>query len=224
MENVQLYEPEKIDLIKWQGYSIEAEKLAQAIVVTDDDEEAMAIDTVSRIKKFSKETEDARTEKVDPFNLFVKRVNNMFKPITVSLEKAEAMIKTKILAYQREKEVARQKAEAEKRKQYEEELRKAEEEAKKNGTGEIKTVSIPVVTLPDENTKRGSVGAASKSKTWKAEITDLPAFLRAVADGKAPADSVEVKIGVLNRLAAINKRDGVVPGVRFFEEEGLRIR
>jgi uncharacterized protein YxeA len=211
----------EIDLTTVNGYSIQAEKTAQMIIITCDEEEVMAIDTRSEIKGWKKETEERRKREVDPFNKLVKRINDIFRVPIESFDKADEVIAKKILAYKKEKERVRLEFEAKQRVEFEEKLKKERERAKKENR-EMNIVAPPVQVMPESNTVHGETGKATVVKRWVAEVTDLNLLLQGIVSGKIPNDVVEIKQGALNKLATIYKKDGVFPGVKFFEEESLR--
>jgi hypothetical protein len=213
----------KIELVKWQGMSIEAERMAGAVVITDDFEEIVGVDTLSKIKQFQKETEAARKEHVEPFNRLVKRVNDMFRPISESLSLAEDTIKGKIKHYRVEKERIRQAEEAKRRKEFEAQI-EAEKQKAKEENREQAIVAPPPVILPSANTSRGEIGSASIRKIWKAEVVDLLALCRAIGEGKVAPDCIEIKMAPLHAAARRFKRDNMYPGVRFFEDTEVSAR
>lgn len=101
----------KIDLAQWHGYSIEAERTAEAIIITDDVEDGMAVDYLSTIKKYQKETDGALHSTIDPWTELTDRVRDMFRPISDSFKTAEKTIKDKHGAYTAEKERIRREEE-----------------------------------------------------------------------------------------------------------------
>lgn len=213
----------KIDLVLWQGYAIQAERMAQVVIITDDVEESIGIDTLSKIKQFQKETEAARKEHVEPFNKLVKRVNDMFRPISESLTIAEDAIKGKLKHYRTQKERVRQEEEAKRRKEFEAQVEEERLKAKEEKREQVIIPPLPVI-LPSANTTRGEFGSASLRKVWKAEVVDLLALCRAVGEGKIPPDCIEIKIGTLNAAARQFKTNNVYPGVRFFEDVEVSVR
>jgi aspartate carbamoyltransferase catalytic subunit len=206
---------EKIDLVRWNGFSIEAERIAEGIVITDDVEEGMAVDSLSRIKTFQKQTEDARKLHVEPFNILVKRVNNAFKPIAESLERAEAGIKEKIKFYRVQKERVRQEEESRRRVEYEKQL--AVERAKAKAGESAKIVAPPPTIMPAATTTHGDVGAATSKKFWNFEVVDMAAL------AAARPDLVKIEIRRRETLAAI--KDGkAIAGLRLFEDMEIAAR
>ena len=212
MNELAVMKPEDltIDVVKWNAYAIDAEKTAESISIVDDEEEAMAVDYLSRVKSFQKETEAARITHVDPFNQLVKRVNGVFKPIATSLENAEKTIKDKVKFYRTEKERIRQAEEARRLKEYEDKAMADREAAR--AKGEIAPiVAPPPAILPAAQTTHGEVGAATASKFWNFEVTDIHALYT------ARPDLVTLEVKKRETLVAIGKTQ-TIPGLRIFED------
>ena len=206
---------EKIDLVKWNGFSIEAERIALAITITDDVEEGMAVYSLSRIKTFQKQTEDARKLHVEPFNQLVKRVNNAFKPISESLDRAENAIKAKIKFYRQQKEAVRQAEEARRMAEYEKQLEAERAKVKKGETAKI--VALPPTILPEATTTHGDIGSATSKKFYNFEVVDMTAL------AAARPDLVKIEVRRRETLAAI--KDGrAIAGLRIFEDLEIAAR
>jgi hypothetical protein len=201
----------KESLVQWTGMSIEAERIANAIEITCDEEESMAISAISKIKSFGKETEAARKNHVEPFNKLVKRVNDMFRPISDSIEKAETEIKAKIGGYRTEKEKARLEFE---RKQQEEFQRKiAEEQAKAKAEKREAVIIAPPVATMKETVTRTENGSAFSRKVWKFRIVDeaqIPRQYLAV-------DETKIRAAIKSGVHAIQ-------GCEIYETEEIAIR
>ena len=216
--NTAIIKPEdlQLDLVTWQGFSIQAERIASSIEITCDEEEGMAVDSLSQIKTFMKQTEEARKNEVDPFNRLVKRVNDMFRPIGESLENAEKAIKEKVKFYRIEKERIRQEAERKRQEEYE---RKVEEERKKaEATGkEQKIVTPPPTVLPVAQTTHGSIGSATAKEFWNYEVMDIQALYAVRPD----LVKMEVKARETKAACQISQ---TIPGLRIFEDMEIAAR
>jgi hypothetical protein len=230
--------PVVVDLVKWNAFSIEAEQTADFITITDDEENGMAINTLSKIKQFGKEVESARTETVKPLNDLVKRVNNMYKPITESLTKSESVIKGKMLSFANEKERIRREEEAKRQREFEEAKRKAEQErieaqkkadaeAKKNKTVPViveQTFIEPPKPLMEEKSVRSSEGMTTIQKSWKGEVSNPMDILKAIIEGRISISVVEFKQSELNNFAKAKKVDGVFDGIAVREHQTVVAR
>lgn len=206
----------QVDLTKWNGLSIQAERIASSIEITCDEEEGMAVDSLSRIKSFQKETEEARKNEVDPFNQLVRRVNDMFRPIGESLSNAETIIKDKVKFYRIQKERIGQEEE---RKRQEEYQKKIEAERKKaEETGEQQQIVTPPPTvMPVAQTSRGSVGSATARKFWNYEVIDIAALYA------ARPDLVKMEVRARETKTACQENQ-FIPGLRIFEDMEIAAR
>jgi len=114
-------------------------------------------------------------------------------------------------------EMARRKAEEDDRIRQAAELEAAgateEAEALVNETVEENQKPIEVYIPPPPTPKVELEGATVKTY-WQAEVTDLRALCRAVADGKAAIACVEPNMTVLNAQARALKKEMAIPGVR----------
>jgi hypothetical protein len=199
-----------IDLTEWNGKAIQAERTAAAIEITTDEEDSMAVDSLAEITRFKRGVESARKTEVEPFNLLVKKINDIFRPISESLDAAESVIKGKRKFYLQEKERVRQEEEGKRLAEYqakiEAEKKKAEAEHR-----EVKIVTPPPVILPSAPTTRGESGTSTAKKFWNYEVTDIAALY------KARPDLVKIEQKPREILAAV-KVDQSIPGLRIFED------
>jgi NADH dehydrogenase/NADH:ubiquinone oxidoreductase subunit G len=218
MNELAVVKPEdlKIDLVVWHGYSIEAQRTAEAIQIIDDVEEGMAVDALSKIKTFQKQTEEARKTNVEPFNLLVKRVNAMFKPISESLDLAEGKIKEKVKFYRMEKERVRQVEEAKRLAEYNAKI-EAERKAAKEKGEEARIIAPPPTIMEAPQTSRGEVGAATAKKFWNYEVVDIHALY------SARPDLVTIEPKRRDILVACGKSQ-TIPGLRVFEDMQIAAR
>jgi len=210
-----------LDLTEWNALSIKAERTANAITVDSDEEEQMSIDSLGEIKRFMKQVEEARKGQVEPFNKLVKRVNDIFRPIGDSLDKSEAIIKDKIKQWRIKKEEIRQAEEKKRLAEYQKKI--AEEQAKAKKEKREAEIIVPSPAVLPTQTK-GNTASAPTRKMWKAEVVDPALFIKAIAEGKAPIEAIEIKASFINAQAKQYKRDGVYPGIRFYEDIDVSIR
>lgn len=193
------------------------------IVIDTEETLTQATDIVKFIKEKAKQVEKARKELVDPLNSHVKNINARFKHLSEPLEKAESILKGKMLIFQRELETKRRAEEEVKRKELEEFTRKAAEDAK--ATGDIETAKeIDKATdimlakpIELEKVRGGATGAVSSiTKRWKAEVIDIQALAAARPDLILP------NMPLINNLVRAGVRN--LEGVEIKQEEGLAIR
>lgn len=157
------------------------------------------------------------------------------KKLLVPITEAVGVASRKILAYDAEQEAlrraeqARLQAEADaaaaRERERLEALAKrctvdaAKAESYRNAAAEVAPAAVIIPTIDDA--AQGEV----KRRVWRAELTDMAALIEAASKGNAAAAGLLLFDGpAANRAAAAFKRDGVVPGVRFFEETQLAHR
>lgn len=230
--------PIKVDLIKWNANAILAEQMANAIVISSDEENEMAINTLSSVKKYFKEIESSESESVKPINTLKARVKDLYRPIIDSFEKSEKIIKDKMLAFAKEKEAERRRLEAERQKAFEEAQAKAkaeaaekqriaDAEAKKNKTAPVvvETAYVePPKPILEEKTVKTSVGSSTIIKSWKGEAVDPIEILKAIIAGELNIAIVEFKQVELNNFAKFKKTSGVFNGINVFEHQTVSAR
>ena len=114
-------------------------------------------------------------------------------------------------------EMARRKAEEDERTRQAAELEAAgaKEEAEALLQETVEANQAPVeVYIPPVATPKAELEGATVKTYWHAEVTDLRALCRAVAEGKAPIACVEPNMTVLNAQARALKKEMAIPGVR----------
>ena len=205
-----------IDLTQWNGFAIAAERTANAIEITTDEEDGMAIDSMSEITKFKKDVEAARKNEVGPFNELVKRVNDIFRPPITTLEAAEKIIKDKRVFYLREKEKMRQAEEQKRLAEYQAKIEAERKKAEKEHR-EMKIVTPPPIVLQAPSTTHGSAGSSTAKKFWNYEVLDIAEL------AKARPDLVKIEPKAREILAAA-KIDQSIPGLRIFEDMSITSR
>lgn len=230
--------PIKVDLVKWNANAIIAEQMANAIEISSDEENEMAINTLSNVKKYFKEIESSESEAVKPINTLKQRVKDLYRPIIDSFEKSEKIIKDKMLTFAKEKEAERKRLEAERQKAFEEAQAKAkaeaaekqriaDAEAKKNKTAPVvvETAYVePPKPILEEKTVKTSVGSSTIIKSWKGEVSNPMELLKAIIDGRVSIAVVDFKQIELNNYAKAKKVEGVFDGIKVYENQTVSAR
>ncbi|MCL6611204.1 MAG: siphovirus Gp157 family protein [Peptococcaceae bacterium] len=188
------------------------EQIAQAVVITDEASLKKATDIVSWVAKAKKAFEEKRKFFVQPLNDQVKRINEMFKEYTQPLERADTLLRGKILAYRQEQERKRREEEERLRKLAEKEQKRLEKQAAKNGMPAPPPVVVPSQP-PAAKTIQSDMGAAQVRMVWDFEIVDETQIPREFLMPNVPAIRAAVKAGVRN-----------IPGVKIFQREELAVR
>ena len=209
---------------------------AHALVIRTSDESLDAQENLKenksaqkKIKEFFKPMKDAAKA---AHQSICDRENTFLEP----LEAAEEITKRKVVTFQQEIEQKRReeaarieaKRQEEERKRREELQRQADAAAAKGKAEKAEAlraaaeeyVAPPVFQAPEPVQAQGT----AFKKTWKAEVTDLPLFLKAVAEGRAPLGVISINEAALNAYAKGVKGSMAVPGLRFYEETSMAVR
>ena len=167
----------------------------------------LATEDLSLMSGVKKAIEEKRVEFTGPLNGYLKEINATFKQLSDPLAQADRITRDKVLAYRAEQERKRFEVEEINRQKIE----LARREAALN-QGEI-TVDLTPVTVPDAVPAHifTSTGSMGTSKMWKFEVVDFVLL---------PA---EYKLPDLIKIGKVIKAGVSIPGVKAWQEEGLRI-
>ena len=179
---------------------------AAAIVVASDDDMKTVTDDLLMLGNLKKAVEGKKRDYVSPISDHLQAVRDAFKLILDPLEWANATLRGKVLAYDREQ--ARIRAEQEEINRLKMEAARKEMEL----SGEL-SESVNEVEVQDAQPKiyRAEAGKASRRKNLKYEVTDF---------GLVP-DEYKVINGPM--ITAKLRSGGTIPGIRSWYEDGLRI-
>jgi TolA-binding protein len=208
---------------------------ANLIIVKDQVSLTAANQVFLDIKGLRKKIEDTFSPIISAAHRTHQEAIAQRKKIEEPLIVAEKYLNGQVTAYHQEiekkrreeEEVARQKAIVEEmaRRKAEEEARIAQaaeleaagatEEAEALITETVEDNQKPLeVYVPPPATPKVELEGATVKTYWQAEVTDLRALCRAVADGKAAIACVEPNMTVLNAQARALKKEMAIPGVR----------
>ncbi len=186
-------------------------------------------DLLRMIKAKQKEVSATRTGITDPMNAAKKRVMDLFKPITDRLAAAEQTIKAGMLTFTRAEEAKRREAQLEldrlaaaERKRLEDRAKKAEAKGQ-DARAEVLTEAAAGAYAPQATAPTKAEGVHTRT-TWKAEVTDAHAFIKAAVDDPNLAPYIQIDMQKLNALARSLKADMKIPGVRAVSEEAVAVR
>ncbi len=201
---------------------------ARALTVDSDERFHEAGGLLVGIKGLRKEIEDHHRPVMAAAFAAHKAATAAKKKLDDPLDEAERTIKRSMSAYhdaqerKRREEQARLEAEA---RRQEEERRLAEAQAlEAEGRHDEAEAALdepniaPVAPAPPPVPK---VGGISMRETWSAEVIDLAALVRAVAEGKAPVGLVQANQSALDQLARALKATMAVPGVTVRRQTGV---
>ena len=190
-------------------------------------------DAAVAIAKGTKETRKVIEEFFEPVKKEASKIlddiRSRAKAVCNPLDEAEKVIKCKMLAYQQEqrrKAEEAEKAAAEARKKAADDLLAQAVEAEESGD----SLTAQIMTEAAASAESGKIGSVVVSapkvqgvqvrKTWKAKIVD---------DAAVPVTFAgmclrPVDMPTLNKLASTSKGTMQVPGVVFYQDEGIALR
>jgi len=199
-------------VLKLYGEGKSLESYAISTTITNLDDIKRGTEDLSMIANLKKALEERRKEYTAPLNSHLREINDTFKNMVQPIDSANDILRTKILAFNKEQQ--RLKDEAVKA---EELIRQATEIQAKltQQTGEI-FPDIPTVSVPEVVVSKKvytSVGDMSTRKNMKWEVVDIalvPDYLKIVD---------AVKVGKMVRAGI-----GAIAGIRIWEEDSLVIK
>jgi hypothetical protein len=180
---------------------------AESRVVASLEDTKSATEDLSTLSLTMKAVRGKQIEYTKPYRTLLASIDDVFKPIIDSLDKATSITKNKILAYRAEVDRKHREAEEINRQAVELARRQA---AANEGVITVDTTPVPVPAAAPA-VVRTEVGSSGISKIWKFEVTD---FKLLPDEYKIPD---QVKIGKVVRAGV------AVPGVRAWQEESLRV-
>lgn len=171
-----------------------------------------------RVKAQIEAIEEARKQITRPLDESIKRAIEQQRAAQQPFLEADEHLKGLLAGWneQEHRRIAREQAEAEQeRARLENEAQRAAAEGRLDDAAELQI-------------KRDSTGGTKKAhrpagsqirKTWKAEVTDFDALVKAVAENAMlPSNLLQVNQSALNALARAVDGKVSVPGVRFYQD------
>jgi hypothetical protein len=198
---------------------------AESFTITSVDQYQASGNKLTEIKARQKELNELRLSLTRPLDQSKNRIVALFKPSVDRLTKAEGIIKGAMINFTREQERKRQEAEAKLRAAGERERERLErlaEEQRERGKEKLaektdaRAAAVPTLTV---TTAEPQVAGVSSRKTYRAEVEDLLALVRAVANGEQPLGFLDANYDELNRLARQDKEAFAVPGVKLLTDD-----
>jgi hypothetical protein len=216
--------------VEYNQRSIVLHDNARLIVINDQVSLERASALRAAIKDMAKEIESERKRITVPLDNAKKAVMDLFRPATNWLETAEGILNVSIVKYANDQEKMRREQEeklrkeaaakeAKRRAELEERARKARESGKDDKADVLEQKAAEVhFEAPVVASTLQKVEGLSFREDWSAEVVDLMALVKAVADGQAPLAFLEANIKVLNSQAKATKNSLVFPGVKFISK------
>jgi len=219
--------PEAIALLS----SISDLKLVEITIKTPEEYE-QAVDTLQSIKGLAKSADETRKGLTKPFDNAKKVFMDYFKPKIEVCGKAEALIKQAIIKYNAEQEKIRIKAEAaaeeKARKQREKLEERADKAAEKGNDEKSEALQTEAAMTVAETPAIVTTKVSGVSQSWKytAEVPDLMALVKSVAEGKTPINAIQADTKFLNNQAKALKEnfEGMYAGCKIKKEPVISSR
>jgi len=196
---------------------------ARQFPITSPESYACAAEERKGMKRQWKALEALRKKTLKPIDESRKVVNGLFTPALDCLKEADDIVERGMLDYR----AAEQRAAQEAARAEAERLRKEQEAlatmAEQCGDPELalemrgQEVYVPVAAPV-------AADGTWPTTRWHAELTDITALCRAVADGTAPAELVQLNQPAANRLATALRDAVSYPGLRFVSTTSLAVR
>lgn len=185
---------------------------ANITIVNNQEDYNCAGNLCKEVKTLYKDIETSRKFFVNPYNLFVKKINSLFKDKTDFLDNAEKVIKNKMSAWYLEQERAAEK----------EQQRIARENEKKMEKFNAKVEKNPdkVYTPPVLNEAEVVIEKTSKTDTATSTLKKIPKW-RLVNIYQVPREYLIINT---KKMDAVVKAGVQVPGIEIYQEISLSIR
>ena len=208
--------------IESQALALKTE--AEGFEITSQESYNLANEFGRRIKQSMKTIDEYCDPVIEAAHKAHKAACDQKKALYAPFEAAKKIIDAKQIAWYRAEQARaaeeRRKAEEEARKKAEEEALARAQELQDMGMNEAaeEAISQPVVIEKVTVAEPVRAGGESFRETWKAEVVDLMALVKAVAAGTQPLAYLEANTSTLNRAAAMFKGTSPIPGVRIFSD------
>jgi hypothetical protein len=201
---------------------------AKAIVVTDQASFDAAAQFRRRIVTAIAKAEERFAPAKTAANKAHKEICALEKKIIAPLEAASRDIENKGVAWYREEQdriqaKAREQQEAARKAEEERRLQEAVEAESAGDTEQAEAIiNAPPAQVAVIAPPAPKVAGTSVPKTYSAQVVDIMALCRAVAEGKASSEFIEPNMVALNRVAKALKKTMDIPGVVAVESMSMR--
>ena len=208
--------------IETQALALKTE--AEGFEITSQESYNLANAFGRRIKQSMKTIDDYCDPVIEAAHKAHKAACDQKKALYAPFEAAKKIIDSKQIAWYRAEQARaaeeRRKAEEEARKKAEEEALARAQELQDMGMNEAaeEAISQPVVIEKVTVAEPVRAGGESFRETWKAEVVDLMALVKAVAAGTQPLAYLEANMPVLNKAASMFKGSVQIPGVKIVSD------
>jgi hypothetical protein len=176
-----------------------------SLVVSDDKINNEATTLLKSVKEMRTRIEDTFRPAVSDAKKAYDSARGLRDTFLKPVESAEAALRGKISAYVQAENARLEAIAAAEAKKRESEIRKAERKAEKTGQ--------PIV-LPTAPAAVAVKVAGTYMERWTAQVVDLKALCKAVANGTAPTEAIMPNMTFLNRQAISYKGNLQIAGVK----------
>ena len=196
---------------------------AKQFPITSPESYACAAEERKGMKRQWKALEALRKKTLKPFDDGRRGVQALFTPALDALKEADDIMERGMLDYRAAEQRAAQataSAEAERLRTEQEALATMAEQCGDPETAEDlrgQSVHVPVAAPV-------AADGTWPVTRWTAEMTDIIALCKAVADGTAPAELVQLNQPAANRMASALRDAVSYPGLRFVSTTSLAVR
>lgn len=204
--------------------------MAESIIIDSPTMYGEAAEEVKSIKRKIAELDTRRKEITGPLDVAKKSVMDLFRAPTEMLEKASKILGKAMEHYDAEQDRLRRERQAlldaEARKERE---RLAEEAAKLAEAGRteeaaVKLETAAVISAPAADTEAVKAAGISFTERWQAEVVDIVALCRYVADNPDQRALVTANQVALNGMARALKGSMKIPGVKAISQRTTTVR
>lgn len=140
---------------------------AKAMVISNNDHVTSATFDLGKLSDLKKALENLRKQYLNPLQLHTKAINAVFTTVSVPISEADEIVRSKVLAYQKEQAALR--AEEERVNRLKQEAEEAEARLQNRPVEEVKPIRVreetPTRVVSDE-------GAVGQRMIWKFKIDD----------------------------------------------------
>jgi hypothetical protein len=200
---------------------------AETFRVTDPAQYCDAAIRLKSVKAKQKDLKALREAITKPMNAALAAVRDLFAKPEGALRSAETMLKTAMDDFDAELERKRLEAQRALDEAADRERRKLEQQAQRaRDKGQSEKAAefnerAAMVVAPIVQQEVPKVSGISRRQNWHAEVTDMRALVRAVADGDVPLAALEANRTFLNGQARALRAELRYPGVRAVPERGI---
>lgn len=220
----------KPDQAETEAKALEAQ--ARTFVITSDEDftraDELLVIIANRKKKIGEDWDSVIAKAHDTHKDALAKKKDLMAPCLA----AEAIIRPRMAEYHTVKKIAAEKAAAAaavtSKAAMEEDRIFIAHSLEQSGRGQeaMAVLSQPIVAPPP--TVSWSPVPVSKGtsfkENWKMRIVDLPALIKAVAEGRAPENLILANESALNGIAKALKASAKVDGVEFYKETATAVR